>query len=305
MRERPGDARLGQQRQGGYRPNSIRPCGLPEAVGSDNVGVNDEVMSWKRPDLRSWALSGYLWLICYRYRDSDARLPLKSVTESDIRGKATTSVSTSAVFLGFVVAVLVGFSVLDVSKVGRVKALDLGNVLEVVGGILLPYTVIWIERQISYVRLKSRGTVPSNEDSDDPERDEPGDGKAVEGEALWYIGLVIGALAYLLLLWLLYPVPEDLTLAGVSLLSLSAFFLFAALEFYDTAAGWTGGTRTHFHLERIGSHSYALGVSLALVGAACSFTAIQDVFGRVAAAAALLVVIGTVETERQVRSSGL
>lgn len=162
----------------------------------------------------------------------------------------------------------------------------------------VPYAIVWTERQISRIDHEKTGS----------ER------KGSERSA--YVRIAVFFLAAFVLFlyipanwrsaqWSPSSTPIlDFTfrdvfgLAGVALLVSSAFLLFISMEFYDTASGWRGSLAVHFHHERIGSHSYVLGIMLALVGFFLLLSFLDEAFGRILALIAILIAASLSEMER-------
>jgi len=240
----------------------------------------------------------YLRAICYRYaghlRERTLPKSAGNLTEDSIRQKATASISSAGILFGFVAAALAATAGSEEGRNQLTSALDmirdagLCGWLGVLAGILLPYSVAWQERFISMASVERN----------------PGRHRR---DRTWFlfIFLLLPALMFLLLP-LVYPtlqlyglfLKSALEVSGLALLVLSLLFLFFSLELYDSAAGWRGGKRLHFHLAGIASHSSLFGTTLALVALSLLLTFLNASLGRVATSLSLLATVSVTEIER-------
>jgi hypothetical protein len=217
------------------------------------------------------------------------------------RDKARASLITSGVFFAFAIAVLA--AVLGSDGMRR-QVTDSANGLgtwnwpatakwvAIAVVAFLPFAVIWTERQLSRIRIARGSTTAA------------------------YVRLALLMMATVALFGVVPFVKQDISIkdvagfyfrdvfvvAGLGLLLFAIFLLFISIEFYDTASGWRGSPAFHFHLERIGSHSYVLGMTLALVGLFLALSAVSDALGRLLAIAAIIVAVTLTEIERSLTS---
>jgi hypothetical protein len=235
----------------------------------------------------------YAFFVCYRFRKSITTLRIPGhyscLQTEEIKGKARASLTSVSALLGFDVAVLVALAAW-----GRVHCLlresASWRVLACAAlGVLFPYGVFWFERYVS------RASV---------EVESPDEKRRMRARGSLLVGLFL-----LLSLSLFFVCPKKwpswyvifergFALSGCIMIALSTFFLFFALEFYDSASGWRGGRGLHFHLTSLASHSYVLGVSLVLAGLALSLCLLDFFVGRLIASSALLVLVASTEIQR-------
>src|SRR5260370_183653 len=69
-------------------------------------------------------------------------------------------------------------------------------------------------------------------------------------------------------------------------------------ELYDSAAGWRGGKKLHFHPPGAPSHSFLFGPPLGLGGLSLLLTFLNEWLGRVVASVSLLATASVTEIER-------
>ncbi len=240
----------------------------------------------------------YLWAICYRFRehlkDPQTCQPLLRIPDfvrerQEFRGKARASLTSSGVILGFGVAVVAGIVGSGESR----KAIESiqGFGLTIAGGfvgVLLTCFVVRTEKWISACSVKK-------ETKD----------KCRRRRSCLLLPLLGGTVFFFFGLPGVYSpvlVPliskQALILAGLGLVILSVFFLFLAIEFYDSASGWRGGDAYLFHFASIASASYSFGLSLALVGFSLLLAFLSPTLARFTASFSLLVVVSMIEIAR-------
>lgn len=201
----------------------------------------------------------------------------------------------------------------------------------------LPYLVVWWQRFISKASVRSKPPQEGQEEDEQDQATQPPKGedkadltqeqhaklaKEREDEAkdreeeakvrrersriFWIIFLLTLAF-FLTPLWYEAPIgsrrsalflSSALEISGLISLGLSLLFLFFSLELYDSASGWRGGPRLHFHLAGVASHSFLFGATLALVGLSLSFTFVNEAIGRILVSVSLLTTVLLTEIER-------
>jgi hypothetical protein len=257
-------------------------------------------------------LKAYARLISYRFQDSIEPLKLPPDFDQPIAGgqervplreriqsKARASLTSSAAFLGFSIAVIAALIGADKAReaLQRYKDPVYGllpgyggppfsfRVLMCVGLTLsLSYFTIWIARESRRAKRRKLCRV--------------------------FLGIV-GTLAIILAIILAimmflvpavcpsweamvckkgFPMRQAYPLSGCALVVCSAFFLLISLNFYDSASGWRRDENVVFlfHTASLASASYHFGVCLALLGI-CQLLCILSFRGGCAATSASLV----------------
>ena len=233
----------------------------------------------------------------YRYRRFLAKgLPIsEKVTSEEIRAKAASSLTSVSTFLGFVIAVITWLGTQEFGTFSDLlKSEEARNQLICYTALAftLPYSGFWLQRYISAVSPEKNSDLIQNSKT-----------------RRWPLLLLILSLAASLFLFLGVPAIWQSTvfkpafsLAGIIMIALAVALLVLALEFYDSAAGWSGDRGLHFHLANIASNSYSLGVSLALMGSSlCVFVSKYYLTGQMLAAGTLLLLIAITEIERALK----
>jgi hypothetical protein len=263
-------------------------------------------LSW----VRETFLCVYALLTYYRYRKylNPLRLPDYALTPetpsgtgtspacptgssklSDvaIQEKAKASLASASAFLAFTVAVLVALAAWGKFETLLERTAKDSALWQVLGcaiiTFILSYSVFWSERYISAASIEAKGRG-------------------------WRYSILI--ISFLVSLFLLLGLPyicnswssifeQAFPLTGALMVLMSAFFLLFSLEFYDSACGWRGDEKLHFHLAGLASHSQLLGVSLAFVGLSLSLCLLNFFVGCLLTAVTLLVLIVMTEIERE------
>lgn len=236
-----------------------------------------------------------------------------------MRAKAGASIASAGVLFGLVAAALAAVAASEDARkefrcaLDALRAVSLYGWLGVFLAVALPYFVVWQERFISKASVRCKAK-EENEKEDEDEDEEQA--KLREEEAklrqkrtwiLW-IFAILPALAFFLTPLAYQPPPGSrlsglflssaLEVSGLISLLLSILFLFFSLELYDSASGWRGGPKLHFHLAGVASHSFLFGATLALVGLSLLFTFLNESVGRIVVSVSLLATVSVTEIER-------
>jgi hypothetical protein len=241
----------------------------------------------------------YTFLIGYRFKRAlnDRVIPehyKESPDNATIRAKATASLASVAIFLGLAVASLAAIIAANDHLREAVKG---GWRTSAIGAVVV-LTLYFNVRQ---------ERVLSSEYQEKKARDYP---------LLW---LLLLSNSVLLLIWplacrensqLLFceelapsKFPHAMALAGLAMIVASVLFQVFAAEFYDSAAGWRGGEKEggrtlRFHLASLASHSFLIGIGLAILGVMLLLSYINVWIASVASLGSLYAIIGLTEIER-------
>lgn len=247
--------------------------------------------------LRNGLLNLYTFLIGYRFNEELKGTPpsvpddYKTYPDDNaIRAKATASLASVAIFLGLAIAALA--AVMAAKEYGDYlrKGLTGGWTTTAIAAfiVLALYFAVRQERVLS--RAKKR--------------------------KLDYLLLLCLLLVNFIILFVLpmtcrqtnsYLFCQELSpskfaptlsLAGLAAIVTSILFQVFAAELYDSAAGWRGQKTLRFHLASLASHSFLIGIALAILGVALLLSYVNFWLASIASLVTLCAIVGLTEIER-------
>jgi len=259
------------------------------------------------------------------------------LTTDKIREKATSSLTTCGIFFAFSIAIVAAMMTGDKAIERLSNAINELFTWKTILGLIIgfmPCLVIWLERLIS--KLEKEKIVIQEKIKIKEKRKEPIDNLeakknkklseqcnkkklfkylfAINIFLLLFVSSFVLMVVKFVLSWVAPAVVPGfdswlmssytgrvsigLGLMGLFLVIFSIFFLFFAIEFYDSAAGWRRSVEYNFHLASIGSHSYMIGVSLILMGTSLTLCLFHPWWGRIISCLSLVVLVWITENER-------